>query len=173
MTEVEICGEAAQESNALFGGVKAVNKELQMLAGEVCPESAKLSPVTVRANGRDNLSTVFDGNFETRWSTFNTANEDDLDNDKIIIRFLGDQRVSKVKIAFFDGHLARPHFSLYTQSAAAWSWTPVLESHIADKEEAFQTFSIEASGVNQLYIVGNGNDRGDYTKISEIEIWGC
>ena len=63
--------------------------------------------------------------------------------------------------------------SLYTQEAAAWSWTPVLEGEIGERTEKFQTFDIEKTGVNQLYIVGNGNDVGDYTKISELEVWGC
>ena len=124
-------------------------------------------------DGEGNVSVLFDGNFQTRWSTHNTANDSNYNNDKIIMRFLGDQRVSRVKIAFFDGDLARPHFSLYKQSAVARKWTPVLDNHIASRTEAFQTFDIEETGVNQLYIVGNGNDIGHYFKISEIEVWGC
>lgn len=174
MTEMEICGSAGAESNALFGGLQAAaNKELQELAEEVCAAPTKLAATTVRVDGSDNVSVLFDGNFNTRWSTFNTANADDLNNDKIIMRFLGDQRVSRVKIAFFDGDLAKPHFSLYTQEAAAWSWTPVLQAKIGQRTEQFQTFNINKIGVNQLYIVGNGNDVGDYTKISELEVWGC
>ena len=174
MTEFEICAGARVEINALFGGLKAaVNKDIQQLAGEVCANPEKMAATTVRVDGNDNVSVLFDGNFNTRWSTFNTANVDDLNNDKIIMRFLGDQRVTRVKIAFFDGDLARPHFSLYTQEAAAWSWTPVLEGEIGERTEKFQTFDIEKSGMNQLYIVGNGNDVGDYTKISEVEVWGC
>ena len=174
MTEFEICGAAGAESNALFGGLEAVaNKEIQQLAGAVCANPEKLAATTVRVDGDDNVSVLFDGNFQTRWSTVNTANDDDLNNDKITMRFLGDQSVTRVKIAFFDGDLAKPHFSLYTQEAAAWSWTPVLEGEIGKRTEQFQTFDIEKTGVNQLYIVGNGNDVGDYTKISELEVWGC
>lgn len=174
LTEFEICGGAGAESNALFGGLEAAaNKELQQLAGSVCANPEKLAATTVRVGGSDNVSVLFDGNFNTRWSTLNTANVDDLNNDKIIMRFLGDQSVAWVKIAFFDGHLAKPHFSLYTQEAAAWSWTPVLLGEIAERTEQLQTYQIETSGVNQLYIVGNGNDVGDYTKISEVEVWGC
>lgn len=144
-----------------------------MLAGEVCASPSKLAPVSVRLDGDDNVSVLFDGNFQTRWSTTNTFHNSDHNNDKIIMRFLGDQRVSRVKIAFFDGDLARPHFSLYKQNAVERMWTPVLDNEIGDRTEAFQTFDIEQSGVNQLYIVGNGNDIGDYTKISEVEVWGC
>ncbi|CAM9787554.1 unnamed protein product, partial [Laminaria digitata] len=174
LTEFEICGGAGAESNKLFGGIEAAaNKEMQQLAGAVCANPQKLAATTVRVDGSDNVSVLFDGNFNTRWSTTNTANVDDLNNDKIIMRFLGDQKVTRVKIAFFDGDLARPHFGLYTQEAAAWSWSPVLEGQIGQKTEQFQTYTIEKSGVNQLYIVGNGNDVGDYTKISEVEVWGC
>ena len=174
LTEFEICGGAGAESNALFGGLEAAaSKGLQQLAGAVCANPEKLSATSVRVDGSDNVSVLFDGNFNTRWSTYNTGNVDDLNNDKIIMRFLGDQRVTRVKIAFYDGQLAKPHFSLYTQEAAAWSWTPVLEGEIAQRTEQFQTYNIEKSGVNQMYIVGNGNDVGDYTKISEVEVWGC
>ncbi|CAM9341807.1 unnamed protein product, partial [Laminaria digitata] len=174
LTEFEVCGADSQESNALFGGAaKAAAKEIQMLAGQVCARPSKLAPTSVRIDGDDNVSVLFDGNFQTRWSTVNTANKSDHNNDKIIMRFLGDQRVSRVKIAFFDGDLARPHFSLYKQSAVERVWTEILDNQIGARTEAFQTFDIEQSGVNHLYIVGNGNDIGLYTKISEVEVWGC
>lgn len=144
-----------------------------MLAGQICANPSKLSPTSVRIDGDQNVAVLFDGNFNTRWATQNTANNSDHNNDKIIMRFLGDQRVSRVNIAFFDGDLAKPHFSLYKQSAVERMWTSVLDHHIASRTEAFQTFDIEKAGVNQLYIVGNGNDIGDYTKISEVEVWGC
>lgn len=152
--------------------MRAAKNELKKLSGVVC-EVEKLAAVNVKADGSDNLSVIFDGNFETRWSTSNTQHEDDLDNDKIRLRFLGDQFVSYVKIAFFDGHLAKPHFSLYKQKATDTTWTNVYDHHIAEKTESFQEFYIDQSGVNKLYIVGNGNDVGDYTKISEVEVYGC
>lgn len=127
----------------------------------------------VTASGNDNVRVMFDNNFETRWSTVNTQNESDMSNDKVKLTFAGDTRVSTLKIAFFDGHLARQHFSVYTQSASADTWTPVLLNEIAEKTELFQSFSIEMDHVHILYIVGNGNDVGFFTKISEIGVTGC
>lgn len=48
LTEVEICGKSVGESNAVFGGVKAIGKELEMLAGQVCAEPTKIGFAEVR-----------------------------------------------------------------------------------------------------------------------------
>ncbi|CAN0404164.1 unnamed protein product, partial [Ascophyllum nodosum] len=172
LTEFEVCAEAGYESNSKFPGMKTAEKELQKLA-DAEDDDEGLSAVNVKSDGPEHLSVIFDGNFETRWSTSNTQNSDDLDNDKIRLRFLGDQSIHKVKIAFFDGHLAKPHFSLYKQKAGATTWSVILDHEIAEKTESFQTFVINETGVNKLYIVGNGNDIGDYTKVSEVEVYGC
>lgn len=171
-TEIEVCGLAA-ESNALFGGVRAAKNEIAALAGEVCTETKKLSPVKARATGQDDVREIFDGNFETRWSTQDTQAANDLDNAKVMLTFAGDVHVSHVDIAFFDGHLSRPHFSMYKQSASAAEWTPVVQGEIASKTESFQTFQVQETGVKVLSIVGNGNDVGFFTKISELVVYGC
>lgn len=171
-TEIEICG-AEAESNALFGGVRAVKKEIAELAGGVCTECTLLAPVKSKVTGRDNVKEIFDGNFNTRWSTQATQAKNDLDNAKISATFLGEQHVCHVDIAFFDGHLARPHFSMYKQSAHAATWSPVLVGEIGSKSSSFQRFDIQETGVNTLYIVGNGNDLGDFSKVSELRIYGC
>lgn len=174
LTELEVCGKTASGSNALFGGVKqAVGHELQELAGEVCTAPKKLAPKRVTTSGRENVSVIFDGNFETRWATQNTGNVNDLDNDKIMMMYQGDMNISKIKLAFFDGHLAKPHFSVYCQKAKDSVWTPIFEQKIGAQTEQFQTFNIDYIGCNQMYIVGNGNDVGDYTKVSEVEVYGC
>ena len=116
---------------------------------------------------------MFDKNFDTRWSTTNTHNASDLDNDMVQLTFAGDIRVSTLKIAFFDGHLASQHFSVYRQKASANTWTPVMVGAVAERTQTLQEFSIESDFVNMLYIVGNGNDIGFYTKIAEIEVMGC
>lgn len=171
-TELEICGEAEAESNALFGGVQTRGKELQQLDQRLDCTPTLLSPKFVSATEGE-VMYVVDNNFETRWSTENTGREDDLDNSKLMFRFGGEVSISQLKIAFFDGHLARQHFSVYTQSATATRWTSALDHVIADMHEKFQTFDIYTENVNQLYIVGNGNDVGSYTKISEVQIYGC
>lgn len=178
LTEVEICGATVQaETNALFDGLEgAVDKDIDELNSnlEVCPSSGKLGPVKTRLQGGlGNVAHLFDGNFKTRWSTDNTVNLNDLDNDKVQMTMVGDSYITKIKLAFFDGHLARQHFSVYTQSAVATEWTPALVNQYAENNEGLQTFFIETDGVTDLYIVGNGNDVGDFTKISEIEVWGC
>lgn len=177
-TEVQICGKAAEE-NALFGGgVRAAKNEIAQLAGEevLCPNGIeKLEPEESRATGEDNVLYLFDGNFETRWTTEETQNSNDLDNAKVMLEFLGDMTVTSVKIAFFDGHLAKPYFSLYKESASEKTWTPLLEGEVqvGAKTESFQEFVIGESGVNVLSIVGKGNAVGERTKISEIEVYGC
>lgn len=173
LTEFEVCGPSAGESNALFGGIRAMGKELEMLAGEICSESTEIAPVTAIASGAEDVRKMFDGNFETRWSTVNTQNDSDLDNDMVQLTFGGDTRISKVKIAFFDGNLAHQYFSLYTQSASATTWTPVLQREQAATHVGLQTFDLNVDDVNVMYIVGNGNDVGFYTKISEIQVFGC
>ncbi|CAN0221241.1 unnamed protein product, partial [Laminaria digitata] len=128
----------------------------------------------ITANGEDNnVAALFDGDFSTRWSTEETTDENDLQNGRITLHFIGDQNVAWVKIAFFDGHLAHQHFSLYKESAAASEWTPVLQYANAQTTESFQTYDIDETGVNKLYIVANGNDVGHFTKVSEVEAWGC
>lgn len=127
----------------------------------------------VKASGTGDVRAMFDGNFETRWSTMNTQNESDLDNDMVQLIFVGDLRISTLKIAFFDGHLASQHFSIYKQSASADTWSPVQVGVVAAKTETMQEFEINSDFVHMLYIVGNGNDIGFYTKIAEIEIEGC
>ena len=173
-TEIEVCAKAAGESNALFGGLQdAIGEELEVLAGEVCAAPEKLSPVKVKASGSDQLRVLFDGNFETRWSTTNTQHESDLNNDKVTLTFGGDVRVSSLQISFFDGDLANQFFSVYVQSARENTWTPVMLKERAARMESFQTFDINMDGVNKMYIVGNGNVVGDFSKFSEIQVLGC
>ncbi|CAM9845584.1 unnamed protein product [Scytosiphon promiscuus] len=171
-TEIEVCGTGA-ETNALFGGVSAAKNELAKLAGEVCADPFLLPPVKSKATGSGNVKDIFDGNFETRWSTTVTQASNDLDNAKIILTFRGDVKISYVKIAFYDGDLAKPHFGLYKQSAKDDEWTEIAAGMIGGKQETFQTFELQETGVNKLYIVGNGNDVGFYTKVSEVEVYGC
>ncbi len=116
---------------------------------------------------------LFDGNYETRWSTVLTQAESDLSNAMVTLRFEGDTRVSSLKIAFFDGQLAHQYFSVYVQSASAYSWTPVLVNEKAARTSELQTFNIDMDRVHQLYIVGKGNDVGDFSKFSEVEVYGC
>lgn len=172
-TEIEVCAKSAGESNALFGGIQAIGEELEMLAGEVCLAPTKLSPANAKASGSDNVRVLFDGNFETRWATTNTQNESDLNNDKITLTFGGDVRVSSLSISFFDGHLAHQFFSVYVQSARDYTWTPVIVREQAAREESLQTFDINLDRVNKMYIVGNGNVVGDFSKFSEIQVLGC
>lgn len=172
-TEVEVCTGSGEESNALFGGAHAAGQELEVLAGEVCLAPALLAPVSAKASGTDNVRMLFDGNFLTRWSTVNTQSDSDLNNAMVHLTFQGDTRVSTLKIAFFDGHLAHQFFSVYVQSANAHSWTPVLQNEQAAMVQSMQTFSIEMDGVHKLYIVGKGNDVGLYSKFSEVQVYGC
>ncbi|CAM9572458.1 unnamed protein product [Ectocarpus fasciculatus] len=173
-TELEVCVEAAEESNALFGGLEALDNELAALAGtEVCDAPTKLSPVNVHASGEDDVRVVFDGNFDTRWSTTNTQNESDMSNDKVTFTFGGDMRVSNVQISFYDGDLAHQYFAIYTQRASDRSWNQVLSKTQAAQHVGLQTFTLNMDGVHKLYIVGNGNDVGAFSKFSEIEVYGC
>lgn len=173
-TEVEVCSESLGEVNALFGmGVRAIGDELEALAGEVCTAPTKLAPVNAKASGSDDVRVLFDGNFETRWSTINTQHESDINNDKVTLTFGGDVRVSSLQMSFFDGHLAHQFFSVYVQSAKEYTWTPVLVREQAAREESLQTFDINMDRVNKMYIVGNGNVVGDFSKFSEIQVFGC
>lgn len=171
--EVEVCSKSGGESNALFDGIGAVEEEIEMLAGAVCVAPTKLSPVGSKASGVDNVKMLFDGNYNTRWTTVNTQSESDLSNDMVQLTFQGDMRVSTLKIAFFDGHLAHQYFSVYVQSATAYTWTPVMVNEQAAMEETMQSFNINLDGVHKLYIVSKGNDVGLYSKFSEIEVLGC
>lgn len=171
--ELEVCTASAAESNALFGGVKAVGKELQQLAGQVCASPIKLSPKKVVSSGRENVEVLFDGRFDTRWTTENTQDESDLNNDKVMMTFKGDVKVSSVKVAFFDGTLAHQYISIYTQSASAKTWNAVASKEQAKMSDSLQSFPINEKRVTRLYIVGKGNDVALYSKISEIEVWGC
>lgn len=173
ISEIEVCGAAAAESNAMFGGVKkAIEGELQELASSVCTTPSMLVPVKSKSSGSSNVLQIFDDNFQTRWSTDATTDLDDINNGKITLRFQGDQKVTKVKVAFFDGDLARPHFALYKESASDHTWT-LVNNYIAEKTDLLQTFEIEETGVNKLYLVGHGNDVGDFTKVSELQVYGC
>ena len=116
---------------------------------------------------------LFDGNFETRWSTVNTQSASDLSNAMVTLTFEGDMRVSTLKVAFFDGDLAHQYFSVYVQSASAYTWTPVMVNEKAAKGTEMQTFNIDLDGVHQMYIVGKGNDVGDFSKFSEVQVYGC
>lgn len=178
LTEVEICGSTiSAETNALFGGLAdAVDKDIHELNSKlvVCPTPRMLAPVKIRVQGgQGNVADLFDGNFQTRWSTENTIHPNDVNNDHVRMRMQGDSYITYVKIAFFDGRLARQHFGVYTRSATGKEWSPVLEGHIAEPNDKLQTFHVETDRVTELFIVGNGNDVGDFTKISEIEVWGC
>lgn len=178
LTEFEICGtNTVAESNALFGGLKdSVKKDIDTLNSDlsICPEPAKLAPHKVRVHGGSgNVAYLFDGNYQTRWSTENTFHDDDINNDKVQLTFVGDSYISYVKIAFFDGHLAPQVFGIYTQSATAKEWEPASPGQIAAMHEGLQTFDINTDKITYLYLVGNGNTVGDFTKISEIEVYGC
>ncbi|CAB1113419.1 unnamed protein product [Ectocarpus sp. CCAP 1310/34] len=171
-TEVEVCAKSA-ETNALFGGIEAIREELGMLAGEVCSAPTKLVPTGAKASRSDDVRVLFDGNYETWWSTINTQSESDLSNDMVQLTFAGDTRVSFLNIAFFDGHLAHQYFFVYVQSAHAYTWTPVMLNEQAATQVGMQTFSIDLDGVHKIYVVGKGNDVGAYSKLSEVEVYGC
>ncbi|CBJ32655.1 secreted protein [Ectocarpus siliculosus] len=173
LTTLSKCAPSRQKKNALFGGIQAIGEELGTLAGEVCSAPTKLVPAGAKASGTDDVRVLFDGNYETRWSTINTQSESDLSNDIVQLTFTGDMRVSSLNIAFFDGHLAHQYFSVYIQSAHAYTWTPVMLNEQAATQVSMQTFSIDLDGVHKIYIVGKGNDVGAYSKFSEVEVYGC
>ncbi|CAM9163351.1 unnamed protein product [Ectocarpus sp. 8 AP-2014] len=104
-TEVEVCAKST-EKNALFGSIQAIGEELETLAGEVCSAPTKLVPAGAKPSGTDGVRVLFDGNYETWWSTIDTQSESDLSHDMVQLTFAGDMRVSSLNIAFFDGHLA-------------------------------------------------------------------
>lgn len=172
-TEVEVCSGSGVEENALFGGVRAAGEEMEVLAGEVCLDTALLSPVGVKASGTDDVKVLFDGNYNTRWSTTNTQHVSDLDNDKVQITLEGDTRVSHIDVAFYDGDLAHQFVSIYVQGANDSTWTLLLENAEAQDTKGLQTFEINQDGVHKIYIVGKGNSVGFFSKISEIEVYGC
>lgn len=177
LTEVEICGPAAAvESNALFGGVEAVTKDVGELNANLalCPVPGKLSPRKVSLQGAaGDVKVLFDGNSQTRWSTENTFHADDLNNDQVHVVLHGDSYLSHVNIAFFDGDLARQWFSIYTKSAAANEWTVSRFNETAASVETLQTFHTDVDRVTDVYVVARGNDVGNFTKLSEIQLWGC
>ncbi|CAM9899555.1 unnamed protein product, partial [Laminaria digitata] len=173
LTEFTVCAKETGESNALFGGARAVAKELKVLAGEVCASPAKVAPVSATASGAANVRFLFDGNFSTRWSTIRTQDESDLNNGMVTMTFPGDTRISSLKIAFFDGDLAHQFFSVYVQKASADVWTQVMDKQRAKKTVAMQTFNINLDDVHKLYIVGNGNSIGFFSKFSEVQVLGC
>lgn len=177
LTEVEICGPAAAvESNALFGGVEAVAKDVGKLNADFasCPVPRQLAPRKIYLQGAaGNVKDLFDGNFQTRWSTENTHYVDDLNNDQVHVVLHGDSYLSHVNIAFFDGDLAHQWFSIYTKSAAADEWTKNRFNETAARVETLQTFHTHTDRVTDVYVVARGNDVGLFTKLSEIELWGC
>lgn len=173
LTEFNVCARATEESNALFGGAHAIEKELEALAGQICADPNKVTPVSATASGSKNVRYLFDGNYNTRWSTIRTQDESDLNNGMVTMTFPGDTRVSTLKIAFFDGDLANQFFSVYVQKADADVWTQVIEKQRAAKRVGMQTFPINMDGVHKLYIVANGNSIGLFSKFSEVEVHGC
>lgn len=184
-----MCG-AAAETNALFGGVARTAKhEIAKLAVEEvscscdCATCKRLQPKKTKGTlSDDDVRLAFDGQFETRWVTEETQAANDLDNGKIRMRFLGDVHVCHVDIAWFDGHLANPLFSMYKRSAKESKWSNILDKERAAKTEAFQKFQIDEHGVNTLSLVGRGsvNTHANGTEIvnlrskfSEVKVYGC
>lgn len=175
LTEFSVCAEQQAESNALFGGAgaRSIEQTMEELAGKVCATPGKIAPVFATASGAGNVRFLFDGNYNTRWSTIKTQDESDLNNGMVTMTFPGDTRVSSVKIAFFDGDLAHQFFSVYVQSASANVWTQIMNRQRAAKRVGLQTFNINLDGVHKLYIVGNGNSIGLFSKFSEVQVHGC
>ena len=173
LTEFSVCAKATGESNALFGGARTMEKELEVLAGSVCASPKKVAPVSATASGAIDVRFLFDGNYKTRWSTIRTQDASDLNNGMVTMTFPGDPRVSSLRIAFFDGDLAHQFFSVYVQQATANVWTLVLNRQRASKRVGMQTFDINMDGVHKLYIVGKGNSSGIFSKFSEVQVLGC
>lgn len=66
LTEIEICGKAAEESNALFGDIKeALDHELQVSANEVCSSTTKIAPHMVSQRSTVNSQRGFGGGGES------------------------------------------------------------------------------------------------------------
>lgn len=174
LTEVEVCAEPTTESNALFDGIDAVKQEV---FGYSCLQPGLLGARTITGTGSDDkVKNAVDGDFKTRWTTqLTTDDSSDLSNGHLIFEFLGEKYVSTIEIAFFDGDQAAQYFSVYTQSASDDSWTAVdsLINKKAAKNVNMQSFDINLDGVALLYIVGRGNDVGEYSKFSEIKTFGC
>lgn len=183
LTEMQICVEEVSsstvESNALFGlgGVDAVTKNIKQLASDgdaLCPEPTKLSADTVKHHGGEGAThLVVDGDYGTRWTTQETYHQNDLNNDMIQFSLGGERYLSYVKVAFYDGSLAEPHFSLYTERSVSQGWTEIYYDKKAEKVEVLQEFNTTVRRAAEVFLVGRGNDSGNYTKISEVELWGC
>ncbi len=178
-TEIAICGVEAEE-NALFGGLRRARNKMAELSGSQCSSCELLSPVkahvTTQEGDHVHVHEIFDGDFSTRWSTETTTATNDLDNAKVIVTFPGDQTLCHVDMAMFDGDLAHQYVKFYKQAAGASTWTAIGaedEDVKLDKTDALQTIDLQEDMVNKFYIVGHGNDVGDFNKISEVQFYGC
>jgi len=188
-----VCG-AAAENNALFDGLaRTAKQEIAELSVRTyscdcdCPSCVLLTPGTVTGtNPTDgehrNIMHAFDGDFQTRWVTETTQAKNDLDNGKIDMTFQANTHVCRVEVAWFDGYLANPLFSLYRTTAGADRWSNILDNEKAAATDAVQKFDVDETGVEVLSLVGKGNVKthasgtdivGTRSKFSEVRVYGC
>ncbi|CAM9799437.1 unnamed protein product, partial [Sphacelaria rigidula] len=153
LTEVEICEEEGDDDGDDDSSILEA-PSVNLIGGSGDPDD------------------VLDWDFDTRWFTENTYHDNDLENDRIHMKLRGDSFLSHVNIAFYDGDLATQDFSIYTQSAADITWTERVRETAALNEE-LQTFSVDVDPVTHIYVVGRGNAQGNFTKISEVQLYGC
>jgi len=188
-TEIAVCGYEAEE-NALFGGLRTAKDKITELAtntNEVCNACSvcstqqcktvapKKAHVTNPEGDIVHVHELFDGDYHTRWFTDVTSATNDLDNGKITITFDGDRKICGLSIAMFDGHLAHQHIGIKVQAAVDTKWhTAGDEIDVEmEKTDALQYIHLSELRVTKLYIVGHGNDVGDFNKVSELQIFGC
>ncbi|CAM9883296.1 unnamed protein product [Discosporangium mesarthrocarpum] len=171
VAEMEVCKVAPSSNSAL----SLVETGLDEVTQSVCApgKKEKLTPVSVLASGGlGGVEGITDGNFDTRWSTNNTANANVADNDFVRMIFKGEVKLSNVKIAFFDGHLAKQFVSIFVRGASGTRQV-VHDSVAAQQTQQLQVFDIENDAVRDIFIVGHGNEVGSYSKFAEVEAHGC
>ncbi|CAN0002595.1 unnamed protein product, partial [Pylaiella littoralis] len=94
LLEVEVCESEDVQPGALFGGMGAIGKELDVTVDWCSTNSSIVEPHEVKlVGGEQNAEVLFDNNFGTRWSTANTNQTHDMENDMVIFVFDGEKRI--------------------------------------------------------------------------------
>ena len=121
--------------------------------------------VTASAHDGNVPANAVDGNLATRWSASG-------DGQWIAFDLGASQRVSSVKVAFYNGSTRSFTFDVQT-STNNTNWTNARTGATSALNNNLQTFDFtDVNGARYVRLLGHGNSTSAWNSYTEVEIWG-
>jgi unsaturated chondroitin disaccharide hydrolase len=128
------------------------------------PAAPPLAVAGVRASADDGnvAANTLDGDHTTRWSALGSGQWIELDFGKPTL-------VAKVSLAFHMGDSRAARFRIETSTDAA-TWSPAAAALSSGRTSGPETFDVPDREARYVRIVGDGNSRNAWNRITEVDV---